>query len=90
MTERDSPFRLLSKTRSNQILTREQYVAARNELLKILQTRGSVTEQDLHKITDKMKDKSQPKVKKGYSSSDWVIIALGLIAALVLGAVLYS
>ena len=90
MTDQNSAFRLLSKTRSNQILTREQYVAARNELLKILQTRGSVTEQDLRKITDKMKDKSQPKVKRGYSSSDWIIITLGLIAALVLGVVLYN
>jgi hypothetical protein len=90
MTDQNSPFRLLSKTRSSQLLTREQYVKTRNELLKILRTRGSVTEEDLQKITDKMRDKSQPKVKKGYSSSDWVIIALGLIAALVLGAVLYS
>ena len=90
MTDQNSPFRLLSKTRSNQLLTREQYVKTRNALLKILRTRGSVTEEDLQKITDKMRDKSQPKVKKGYSSSDWVIIALGLIAALVLGVVLYN
>ena len=90
MTDQNSPFRLLSKTRSNQILTREQYVKTRNELLKILRTRGSVTEEDLQKITDKRRDKSHPKVEKDYSSSDWVIIALGLIAALVLGIVLYN
>ena len=90
MTERDSPFRLLSKTRSNQILTREQYVAARNELLKILQTRGSVTEQDLHKITDKMKQRRRRLGSQRLTFWHWVIIALGLIAALVLGAVLYS
>lgn len=90
MADQDSPFRLLSKTRSNQILTREQYVKARNELLKILQNKGTVTEEDLRKVTDKMRDKSQPKVEKGYSSSDWVIIALGLVAALVLGVVLYN
>lgn len=90
MADQNSPFRLLSKTRSNQILTREQYVKTRSELLKILRTRGTVTEEDLQKITDKMRDKSQPKVEKGYSSSDWIIIALGLIAAVVLGVVLYN
>ncbi|NNE63496.1 MAG: hypothetical protein HKN34_05390 [Gammaproteobacteria bacterium] len=90
MTDHNSPFRLLSKTRSNQILTREQYVKTRNELLRILLKRGSVSEDDLKKITDSMGDKSQPKVEKSYSSSDWVIIALGLIAALVLGFVLYD
>lgn len=90
MSDQYSPFRLLSKSRSNQLLTREQYVKIRNELLKILQTKGTVSENDLKKITDKMKDKSQPRVDKGYSSSDWIIIALGLIAALVLGFILYN
>lgn len=90
MTDHNSPFRLLSKTRSNQILTREQYVKTRNELLRILLKKGSVSDDDLKRITDSMGDKSQPKVEKSYSSSDWVIIALGLIAALVLGFVLYD
>lgn len=90
MTDQNSPFRLLSKTRSSQILTREQYVKTRSELLKILRTKGTISEDDLQKITDKMRDKSQPKVEKGYSSSDWIIIALGLIAAIVLGVVLYN
>ena len=90
MTDQNSPFHLLSKTRSNQLLTREQYVKTRNELLKLLLKQGSVSEEDLKKLTEKVGDKSQPKVEKAYSSSDWVIIALGLIAALVLGFVLYD
>lgn len=90
MSDQNSPFRLLSKSRSNQLLTREQYVKTRNELLKILQTKGSISESDLKKITDRIADKTQPRVAKGYSSSDWIIIALGLIAALVLGFILYN
>lgn len=90
MSDHNSPFRLLSKSRSNQILTREQYVKTRNQLLKILQTNGQVTEDDLRKITDSLEDKNQPRIDKSYSPSEWVIIALGLIAAFVLGAILYN
>ena len=90
MTDHSSPFRLLSKSRSNQLLNREQYVKTRNQLLKILQANGLVTEDDLRKITDNLRDTSEPKVEKTYSPSDWIIIALGLTAAFVLGAILYN
>lgn len=90
MSDQSSPFRLLSKSRSNQILTREQYVKTRTQLLKILQANGQVTEDDLRKITDNLQEKNPPKVEKSYSPSDWIIIALGLIAAFVLGAILYN
>lgn len=90
MTHQQSPFRLLSKSYASQLLTREQYIKSRNKLLKILQTEGYVSEDDLRKLTDKMEDKSTPRTEKSYSPSDWVIIALGLIAALVLGVILYN
>ncbi len=90
MTQSRSPFRLLSKTYSNQILTRDQYVLIRTHLLKKLQSDGSVTEEDLKKMTDIAQGKSTEDVEKSYSSSDWMVISLGLIAAIVLAFVLYN
>ncbi|MCP4429613.1 MAG: respiratory nitrate reductase subunit gamma [Gammaproteobacteria bacterium] len=58
--------------------------------MKILQAKGSVTEDDLRRITNSIETKSRPRVEKNYSSSDWVIIALGLVAAIVLGIILYN
>ena len=85
-----SPFRLLSKTYANQMLTREQYVSIRAQLLKKLQRQGQVTEEDLKNFTDIIHGKKPPHVEKSYSSSDWLIISLGIVAAIVLGFVLYG
>jgi hypothetical protein len=85
-----SPFRLLSKTYANQMLTREQYVSIRAQLLKKLERQGKVTEEDLNNFTDIIHGKKSPHVEKSYSSSDWLIIGLGLVAAIVLGFVLYG
>lgn len=90
MSQNQSPFRLLAKTYSSQMLTRDQYILARAQLLKTLQSKGTVTEEDLRKIANGNQDKSSPTVEKSYSSSDWVIISLGLIAAIVLAYVLYN
>ena len=85
-----SPFRLLSKTYASQILTREQYVSIRAQMLKKLQQQGRITEDDLKNFTDIIHGKKSPHVEKSYSSSDWIIIGLGLVAAAVLGFVLYG
>jgi hypothetical protein len=85
-----SPFRILSKTYANQMLTREQYVSIRAQLLKKLERQGQVTEEDLNNFTDIIHGKKLPHVEKSYSSSDWLIIGLGLVAAIVLGFVLYG
>ncbi len=90
MSDSTSPFRLLSKTYANHMLTREQYVQIRAQLLKKLQTRGKVCEEDLKNFTKITNGGVDPKVEKSYSSTDWIIIALGLAAAVVLGFVLYN
>lgn len=90
MSQNQSPFRLLAKTYSSQLMTRDQYILARAQLLKILQSKGTVTEDDLRKIISGSEDKSSPTVEKSYSHSDWIIITLGLIAAIVLAYVLYN
>ena len=90
MSQPLSPFRLLSKTYANQLLTREQYISIRAQLLSKLQRQGKIAEDDLKNFTDIIQGKKLPQVEKSYSSSDWVIIGLGLAAAIVLGFVLYG
>ena len=90
MSNSSSPFRLLTKTYANHMLTREQYVKIRGQLLKKLQNNGKVTDEDLKNFTDITYGNVSPPDEKSYSSSDWVIICLGLIAAIVLGFVLYN
>jgi len=90
MSDPLSPFRLLTKTYANHMLTREQYVKIRGQLLKKLQNSGKVTEEDLKNFTDITYGNISPPPEKSYSSSDWIIIFLGLIAAIVLGFILYN
>jgi hypothetical protein len=90
MNQPVSPFSLLSKKYANQLLTREQYVLIRAQLLKKLQSKGNITEEDLKNFTDITHGNKSPHVERSYSSSDWIIIGLGLVAAIVLGFVLYS
>ncbi len=89
-----SPFRLLTKTYASQILTREEYIKIRAKLLRKLQADGSVSEEDLKNFTsvtnsDVFQEAEAEEVET-YSLSDWITIGLGLIAAAVLGFVLYT
>ncbi len=90
MSKPTSPFRLLTKTYASQILSREEYVLIRAQLLKKLQTIGKITEEDLKNLTKLTSSTVYQKEEKSYSLSDWIIIALGLSAAMILGFVLYS
>ena len=92
MTDRpSSPLRLLAKTHANALISREQYVAIRARMLKKLEARGYIDESDLSTFTDlSRKSDSQKKTPRSYSTSDWIIIGLGLIASAVLAMILYS
>ena len=86
-----SPFRYLAKTYANDLISREQYVLIRAQLLKKLQSKGFIREDDLQnfiKLAQGSSDK--PKSEKSYSSTDWIIIALGIVASIVLGFILYG
>ncbi len=86
-----SPFRYLAKTYANDLISREDYVLIRAQLLKKLQSKGFIRDDDLQnfiKLAQGSADK--PKTEKTYSSTDWLIIALGIAASLVLGFVLYG
>lgn len=90
MTLSNSPIRLLVKTYANGLLNREQYLEIRQQLLKKLSARGTLTHGDLQNFLNihmEMDDQAAP---RKYSTSDWVIIVLGLMAAAALGVILYS
>ena len=89
MSQQASPLRLLAKTYANDLISREQYVEIRAQLLKRLENNGKVDESDLKNFTA-LQSSDRPKVQKSYTSSDWIIIALGLAASAVLAFVLYG
>jgi hypothetical protein len=90
MTQQSSPLRLLAKTYANDLITREQYVEIRAQLLKRLQTKGHIDESDLKNFSAITQGTEPPEAQKTYTPSDWIIIALGLAASAVLAYVLYG
>ena len=87
-----SPFRILAKEYSADLLTRDEYLTLRSNLLTTLQQSGSVSREDLENFVRLLKGKDEEEIKTNdsYSASDWLIILLGLIASLVLGYILYT
>lgn len=90
MSNPTSPFRYLAKTYANDLISREHYVLVRAQLLKRLQSKGFIGDDDLQNFIRLTQGNDKPKTERSYSSSDWIIIALGIAAAVVLGFVLYS
>lgn len=90
MKDPNSPFRYLAKTYSDELISREHYVSVRAQLLKRLESKGIVGDEDLQDFIRLAKGEDQPVTQKTYTSSDWIIIVLGIVAALVLGYVLYG
>lgn len=91
MDNSTSPFRLLVKSYANNVISREEYVKIRSQLLKKLQSTGVIEDADLKNFTliSEGSD-AKPVTEKSYSSSDWIIITLGLTASAVLGFILYG
>ncbi len=90
MKDLNSPFRYLAKTYSDELISREHYVSVRAQLLKRLQSKGIVGDDDLQDFIRLAKGEDQPIIQKSYTSSDWIIILLGIVATIVLGYVLYG
>lgn len=90
MERQVSPLRLLAKTYANDLISREQYVEIRAQLLKKLQSKGRIDDSDLKNFTAITQGSDKPRTKKSYTFSDWIIIALGLAASAVLAFVLYG
>jgi len=90
MKDLNSPFRYLAKTYSDELISREHYVSVRAQLLKRLQSKGIVGDDDLQDFIRLANGDDQPDTQKTYTSSDWIIIGLGIVASIVLGYVLYG
>ena len=90
MNRSGSAFRHLSITYANALITREQYVMIRSLLLKKLETRGTIADDDLENFTRISEGTGPPMPEKSYTSSDWIIIVLGIVASAALGFILYS
>ena len=90
MTLPNSPLRLLAKTYAAELITRDQYIEIRAHLLKRLQTSGSISEEDLKNFTTLTNGEESAGPGRSYTSSDWLIIGLGLAASAVLAWVLYG
>ena len=90
MEKPTSPLRLLAKTYANDLISRQQYIEIRSQLLKRLETRGRIDESDLKNFTAITQSSENPKTERSYTPSDWIIIALGLAASAVLAYVLYG
>jgi hypothetical protein len=62
----------------------------RSLLLKKLQSRGTIEDEDLENFSKLADSTDLPKTENSYTSSDWIIIVLGIAASAVLGFILYS
>jgi hypothetical protein len=62
----------------------------RSLLLRKLETRGTIADGDLENFTRISEGTGPPMTEKSYTSSDWIIIVLGIVASAALGFILYS
>jgi len=90
MSNQVSPFRYLAKTYASDLISREHYILVRAQLLKKLQSKGSIVQDDLQNFIRLTQGVDNPKTERSYTSSDWIIIILGIAASVVLGFVLYG
>ena len=90
MSNQVSPFRYLAKTYASDLISREHYILVRAQLLKRLQSKGFIEQDDLQNFIRLTQGVDNPKTERSYTSSDWIIIILGIAASVVLGFVLYG
>ena len=81
---------MLAKTYANDLITRDQYIEIRAQLLKRLEANGTVSQEELHNFTALTGANEDADPPRSYTSSDWLIIGLGLAASAVLAFVLYG
>jgi hypothetical protein len=85
------PLRNLVKHFASGNIDRKTYLDIRARLLQRLEEHGSLTDRDLESLLGSSEETTAPPAApKSYSRSDWILILLGLGAALALGAILYG
>ena len=90
MSNSESVFRQLARSYASSLITRQQYVQIRSLLLKKLESKGTVEDEDLENFSKLAESSDVPRTEESYTSSDWIIIALGIAASAVLGFIQYS
>ena len=90
MDPHNTPLRLLAKTYANELITREQYIEIRAHLLMRLESKGKIDDADLKNFTTLSQGPEPAQLGRSYTTSDWLIIGLGLAASAVLAFVLYG
>ncbi|MCP4334227.1 MAG: hypothetical protein GY785_16335 [Gammaproteobacteria bacterium] len=90
MNHPNSPLRLLAKTYANDLISREQYIEIRAQLLKRLEFSGKISESEMRNSMALIQSQEPVSTHRRYTFSDWVLIALGLVASAVLAYVLYG
>jgi len=90
MSNSGSVFRHLAISYATSLITRQQYVQIRSLLLNKLESKGTVENEDLENFSKLAESSDVPRTEKSYTSSDWIIIVLGIAASAVLAFILYS
>ncbi len=91
MKLKNTPLRTLVKTFSGGIISREEYVSIRGQLLKKLEETGKISDRDLDQLLDAGRDtRETPVSTRRYTGMDWILIILGLAAAVGLAVILYN
>ncbi len=85
-----TPLRILSKTYASNLISREQYVEIRAQLIKRLVSAGSIGESDLKNYAEITHGFDTVKIRRSFTWSDRIIIILGLAASAVLIYALYG
>ncbi len=86
----DSPLRLLVKSYANGLLTRDQYLKIRSEVLKKLANQSVISHEEVKNFIKIQSDSGELRTHRSYSASDWVIVGLGLLAAATLGIIFFT
>ncbi len=91
MKLKNTPLRTLVKTFSGGIIGREEYISIRSQLLQKLEETGKISESDLDRLLNDGQDtRETPVSDRQYTSMDWILIILGLAAAIALAVILYN
>lgn len=86
----DTALRLLVKSYASELLNRDQYLKIRKQLLNKLSKEGHIDQVDLQNFMKIYQESEANTGANKYSASDWVIIGLGLIAAVTLALILFG
>lgn len=84
-----SPLRLLAKSYSNNLISRESYLEVREQLLEKLQRTGKLDDADLQTVNTSIDKDRSPRCRKTYTKMDRIVIGLGLAASAILAYILY-